>query len=114
MSNEWSSVSISSLLIAQFSGAWGTDPRNGGDVSTVLRSTDIDDDGHVNLATGARRQLSLRERNAKALKHGDVLLEASGGGPGKPVGRPAWFGGSASGHYTVSNFFRVLRPDSSK
>jgi type I restriction enzyme S subunit len=77
----------------------------------VLRSTDIDDDGHVNLETGARRALSARERVAKALVPGDILLEASGGGPGKPVGRPAWFAGDDPNHYSASNFFKVLRAD---
>jgi type I restriction enzyme S subunit len=104
--------SIGSLLSKHFSGAWGSDPGRGSSNATVLRSTDIDDDGHVDLAKGAQRQLSPRDLSAKRLRAGDILLEASGGGPGKPVGRPAWFADETpEGHYATSNFFKVLRAD---
>lgn len=45
------------------------------------------------------------------LKTGDILLEGSGGGPGKPVGRVAYFDSEAhGGPATCSNFFKTLRP----
>src|SRR5664280_1014495 len=111
MSDGWRSVTIRSILASHFSGAWGADPKSDRPISTVLRSTDIDDDGHVNLEIGARRALSARERATKALIPADILLEASGGGPGKPVGRPVWFAGDEQNHYSASNFFKVLRAD---
>ena len=111
MSSDWSTVTIGSVLANQFSGAWGIEPTDRRVTSTVLRATDIDDQGHVNLETGAQRALSARDRDSKALAAGDIILEASGGGPGKPVGRPAWFPGDAVRHYAASNFFKVLRPD---
>lgn len=102
--------SIGSLLSEHFSGAWGSDPGRDSPNATVLRSTDIDDEGHVDLARGAQRQLSPRDLSAKRLRAGDILLEASGGGPGKPVGRPAWFADETPvGQYATSNFFKVLR-----
>jgi type I restriction enzyme, S subunit len=102
--------SIGSLLSKHFSGAWGSDPGRGSSNATVLRSTDIDDEGHVDLTSGAQRQLSPRDLSAKRLRAGDILLEASGGGPGKPVGRPAWFADETPvGQYATSNFFKVLR-----
>lgn len=51
----------------------------------------------------------------KQLVEGDILLEASGGGPDKPVGRSAIVDGvRASSPSTCSNFFRVLRPNKQK
>lgn len=104
--------SIGSLLSEHFSGAWGSDPSLTLPNATVLRSTDIDDEGHVDLSRGARRHLSPRELSSRQLRPGDILLEASGGGPGKPVGRPAWFSDvPTAGRYATSNFFKVLRAD---
>src|SRR5664280_2945901 len=108
MSELWSHETIGSTLSTHFSGAWGVEPRSSLPITVVLRSTDIDDDGHVNLASGALRSLSAAERNAKKLQFGDILLEASGGGPGKPVGRTAWFPGAEDEQFSTSNFFKVL------
>jgi type I restriction enzyme S subunit len=114
MSEHWSHETIGSTLSTHFSGAWGVEPRSGLPITVVLRSTDIDDDGHVNLASGALRSLSAAERNAKTLQFGDILMEASGGGPGKPVGRTAWFPGAEDEQFSTSNFFKVLRADTAK
>jgi type I restriction enzyme, S subunit len=112
MSDDWETSSLIELLADHFSGTWGADPIPGGQNTTVLRSTDIDDEGHVNLATGAKRSLTSADLNAKRLRAGDILLEASGGGPGKPVGRPAWFSGQPGEEFVTSNFFKVLRAKS--
>lgn len=112
MSSGLERCSIGSLLSERFSGAWGSDPSQGSSNATVLRSTDIDDDGHVDLSRGARRHLSPRDLSLRRLRAGDILLEASGGGPGKPVGRPAWFADETPvEQYATSNFFKVLRPN---
>ncbi|MFF9867946.1 restriction endonuclease subunit S [Streptomyces sp. NPDC013953] len=43
---------------------------------------------------------------------GDLIVEASGGGPGTPVGRVALHKGGIDGRvYACSNFFRVMRPN---
>lgn len=110
MRDGWATRTIAECLSAEFSGEWGDAPSSGGN-ATVLRSTDIDDDGHVDLRGGARRTIAYRKLQAKELQPGDILLEASGGGPGKPVGRVAYFGGDREGTYIVSNFFRTLRPE---
>lgn len=105
--SEWTQSTISGCLDAEFSGEWGTEPR-GAPNTCVLRATDIDDDGHV-IGVGVARRVSQRKVDAKQLREGDILLEASGGGPDKPVGRVAHFGGREGAHL-VSNFFRTLRP----
>lgn len=111
MSDGWTSAAIGSLIQTTFSGCWGDDPRPGHTSTIVLRATDIDDEGHVNLESGAHRHISGRELFAKRLLPGDILLEASGGGPGKPVGRPALYEGGSGQEYVTSNFFKVLRPN---
>jgi type I restriction enzyme S subunit len=110
MSDDWGATPLFELLADHFSGAWGSDPIPGKKSTTVLRSTDIDDEGHVNLTTGAKRNLTPTDLHAKRLRPGDLLLEASGGGPGKPVGRVAWFGSEEAEDFVTSNFFKVLRP----
>lgn len=110
MSDDWKITALVELLADRFSGAWGSDPISGKQETTVLRSTDIDDEGHVDLATGAKRSLTQADLSAKRLRQGDILLEASGGGPGKPVGRVAWFSGRPGEDFVTSNFFKVLRP----
>lgn len=109
MRDDWSSRSISDCLAEQFPGEWGSAPSGGGN-ATVLRSTDIDDAGHVELTSGARRTIASSKLAQKRLRAGDVLLESSGGGPGKPVGRVALFRGAPEGAFLCSNFFRTLRP----
>lgn len=112
MSDSWKTTTIRQCLVESFAGEWGTDPKPGN--AKVLRATDIDDDGHV-VGSGVFRQLPIGKLTSKRLLDGDILLEGSGGGPGKPVGRVAYF--EARNHYEAavcSNFFKTLRPKSSE
>ena len=112
MSEPWKPTTIRQCLVESFAGEWGSDPKPGN--AKVLRATDIDDDGHV-VGPGAIRQLPIGKLTAKRLLDGDILLEGSGGGPGKPVGRVAYF--EANDHYEAavcSNFFKTLRPNRSE
>ncbi|HUV91276.1 MAG TPA: restriction endonuclease subunit S, partial [Anaerolineae bacterium] len=79
----------------------------------ILRSTNLDDEGHLDYESGAERLISLPKLRAKRLRKGDILVEGSGGGPGKPVGRVAWFDPPDDRVYLASNFFRTLRPKNS-
>ena len=112
--SSWSETSISECLADEFPGAWGNDPGRSGPNAHVLRSTNLDDDGHINFATAAKRWIDEPHLTQRRLRDGDVLLEASGGGPGKPVGRVAHFQAPDSIAYLCSNFFRALRPDEGK
>lgn len=100
---------LGDLLLTTFSGAWGEDPRPSLPIATVLRSTDLDDQGHVDTSTGALRSIPRSTLSAKRLEPEDLLLETSGGSPTQPVGRVAYFPGGPRGEYLTSNFFRVLR-----
>ncbi|TXD43199.1 restriction endonuclease subunit S [Xanthomonas campestris] len=108
MSERWKRTPIAECLAASFAGEWGTDPVPGNTV--VYRATDIDDEGRI-VGAGAARRLPIGKLTSKMLKTGDILLEGSGGGPGKPVGRVAYFDSEAHGSpATCSNFFKTLRP----
>jgi type I restriction enzyme, S subunit len=108
---EWQQAPLRSLLVRHYSGAWGEEPADHDFNALVLRSTNLDDDGNVDLSTGARRSIPTVVLADKQLKDGDILLEASGGGPGKPVGRVAMFLKTSDQLYLCSNFFRTLRFD---
>lgn len=108
MSDLWKATTIEECLAASFAGEWGTDPVPGNAV--VYRATDIDDEGRI-VGAGAARRLPIGKLTSKMLRTGDILLEGSGGGPGKPVGRVAYFDSEAhGGPATCSNFFKTLRP----
>ncbi|GAA2606643.1 restriction endonuclease subunit S [Actinomadura fulvescens] len=110
----WARKKIGQLLVRHFAGAWGEDPGYVGAANVVvLRSTNLDDSGGLTLSTGAPRRFTPKELTSKRLVDSDILLEASGGGPGKPVGRVALFQGDGSSEYACSNFFRALRVDGS-
>ena len=112
--SSWAETSIRGCLADEFPGAWGTEPGHSGPNAHILRSTNLDDDGHINFATAAKRWVDEPHRTQRRLRDGDVLLETSGGGPGKPVGRVAHFQAPDSIAYLSSNFFRTLRPDERK
>jgi type I restriction enzyme S subunit len=101
---------LANLIEGCWPGEWGSDPIDGKSNCIVYRATDIDDHGHVDVDGGAARLVDNNKIARKAMKGGDILLEASGGSPEKPVGRVALFSDPRRGPALVSNFFRVLRP----
>lgn len=83
--DEWGDKPVASFLADQLAGDWGEDS---GDVDLpVLRSTNFTDSGNLDLTDVARRFFSSRNANAIQLRKDDILLERSGGGPDRPVGR---------------------------
>lgn len=101
---------LSDLLVEDFAGAWGSPPRGGPTDVRVLRSTEICDDGQLRAGSAVSRSLSATDHAKRLLQSGDILLEASGGAPGRPVGRTALFAEpDDAGKSTASNFVRVLR-----
>ncbi|MGA5548211.1 restriction endonuclease subunit S [Streptomyces pseudogriseolus] len=108
----WESVRLENILESVFAGAWGDSPTDSRRANVrVLRATNIDSEGRLDYSNPALRVLEAREISRKRLQQGDLLLEASGGGPGTPVGRVALHDVEPAGlDYVCSNFFRVLRP----
>lgn len=106
--SEWAYQRIRDLLETSYAGEWGAAPTPGN--ARVLRATDIDSDGRIK-GQGALRQVSPAIVQAKRLQPGDIMLEASGGSPEKPVGRVAFFfGGKSETPFLTSNFYKTLRP----
>jgi restriction endonuclease S subunit len=60
------------------SGVWGDDPV-GADDAIVLRSTDIALDGSWTISDPAVRSIPLRDRQAKTLAEGDLVVVTSSG-----------------------------------
>ncbi|WP_268744275.1 restriction endonuclease subunit S [Halomonas sp. PBN3] len=107
---EWTYRRIRDLLETSYAGEWGAPPSPGN--ARVLRATDIDSDGRIN-GQGALRQISPAIVQTKHLQRGDIMLEASGGSPEKPVGRVAFFfDESGELPFLTSNFYKALRPAS--
>lgn len=112
-SSDWVETSLAEVLGRTFAGAWGEAPSDAVSANVrVLRATNIDSEGRVEYESPAFRVFSDRELTLKRMMPGDLILEASGGGPGVPVGRVALHeGGNSEATYACSNFFRVLRPN---
>ncbi|MFN5941496.1 MAG: hypothetical protein ACK44C_14240, partial [Polaromonas sp.] len=101
---------IRNVIEGCWPGEWGTDPVGDQSNCTVYRATDIDDEGHLSLEAGAARVVIPAKLTAKALRKGDLLLEASGGAPDRPVGRVALVATQPAKPSLTSNFFRFMRP----
>ena len=98
---------LGELLELSDSGVWGDeDPNNG---ISVLRSTNFNADGTLDLSKLTFRALEPRNGERKLLLPGDILLEKSGGGPKQPVGRVCLFKGADRPH-SFGNFIARLRP----
>ena len=105
----WDVKPLKGLLCADYPGAWGEE--RGPHMIRVLRSTNLTNDGSLDLNDVERRALKPAKSKQLAPERHDILLERSGGGPGQPVGRVGFVKASMSGH-GFSNFLHLLRPDS--
>ncbi len=106
----WRDLPIEKCLSESFAGEWGAEPNPAN--ARVLRATDINNEGQINLSGGAHRRIATKKLAEKRLLAGDILLEGSGGSPEQPVGRVAFFPGiDEKCDFLCSNFFRTLRPD---
>ena len=108
--SEWIEQPIRELIEGQWPGEWGTEPDPSFSPALVYRSTDLDDSGHLQEDGGVYRSIPATKLNAKKLLAGDILLEASGGSPDRPVGRVALFSGVRGEPAICANFLRTLRP----
>jgi type I restriction enzyme S subunit len=100
-------IPLGDLLESSDSGVWGDEDLDAG--ISVLRSTNFNADGTLDLTRLTYRALEARDQSRKLLRSGDILLEKSGGGPKQPVGRVCLFRGDAAPH-AFGNFIARLRP----
>lgn len=105
---DWDVKPLKALLKSNAPGDWGDD--GGPHMVRVLRSTNLTNDGHLDLSDIALRALKPEKAALLAPCKGDILLERSGGGPDQPVGRIGFVESDMPEH-AFSNFLHLLRPD---
>ncbi len=106
-------VKIKDLIAEQISGEWGNEPKKGEGVF-VIRTTNFQNDGKLNLEDVVKRDIPEKKIVAKRLQKGDVIIEKSGGSPDQPVGRVVFFNEDTDKTYLTNNFTTILRPNTDK
>ncbi|CDZ54492.1 restriction endonuclease subunit S [Neorhizobium galegae] len=109
-------IPLDELVEESFAGEWGTEgPHFGCLRAQVVRSTEIQDDGRVSLNTAVVRYISADKVATKSLRDLDILVEAAGGSPARPVGRPAMVRiEEGAPPVLFSNFVKAIRFDRQK
>lgn len=101
---------LKSVLVHNDAGDWGTDP----DVNAIgiIRSTNFNNNGKLDLSDIAYRTLSPQKLEEKELNTSDILIERSGGSDTQPVGRVGFITDTiAKGHYAFANFIQRITLD---
>lgn len=97
-------------VVTYANGVWGKLKSDG---IAVLRSTNFTDEGELSFKDVATVELFARQIMKARLRYGDILLERSGGGPNKPVGRVCLFKEKdVERVFCFGNFLTVLRVNS--
>ena len=103
---------LAELVEKPLSGEWGQPDINGNGIP-VLRTTNFTNVGIINFDNVTTRIINEAKAKNKFLRHGDTLIEKSGGSPSQPVGRVVYFDGE-NNKYIFNNFTSVLRPKNDK
>lgn len=74
------------IIEKPLSGEWGNDDVTGKGIP-VLRTTNFTNNGSVDYTNIVTRTINAEKAKEKFLKHGDIIIEKSGGSPNQPVGR---------------------------
>lgn len=100
---------LQEILEATIGGVWGSAPGEDDHDVAVLRVTELKAHGVIEPATAAVRSITASQLKSRELRPGDLLLEKSGGGPVRPVGRVGMPQLVEPGS-VCSNFMQLLRP----
>jgi len=103
-------VSASELLSVSIGGVWGKEPGADEVDVSVFRVTEFRADGLLDPSTAACRSITHKQLASRELLPDDLLIEKSGGGPDRPVGRVALVP-IHQGHAVCSNFVQLIRAD---
>jgi type I restriction enzyme S subunit len=76
--------------------------------ASVIRNTNFTESGRVDYSDVARLEVEQKQLAKRQLKSGDIIVERSGGGPKKPVGRVVYFDRD-DGPFSFSNFTTAIR-----
>jgi len=106
-------VPAAELLSISIGGVWGKEPGADEIDVSVFRVTEFREGGVLDPTTAARRSITFKQLASRELRPNDLLIEKSGGGPDRPVGRVA-FVPAHEGPAVSSNFVQLVRPDSAR
>ncbi len=106
----WEKVDLESLLSVSIGGIWGEEDGLSEVDVDVVRVTELKAHGVIEPSTAAKRSITRKQFQSRALQFGDLLLEKSGGGPNSPVGRVGYVL-SIDKPTVCSNFMQLMRPD---
>jgi type I restriction enzyme S subunit len=99
---DWDVMRLRSTVTSCQNGVWGDEPDGVHDMICV-RVADFDRVGHwVDMSDPTLRTIDTRSAAAHGLRHGDLLLEKSGGGEQQPVGALVMY--NHEGSAVCSNF----------
>lgn len=103
-------VQLKSVLIKNDAGDWGNEPDN--NAIGIIRSTNFNNDGKLDLTNVAYRTLSVRKLEEKKLSVSDILIERSGGSETQPVGRVGYITEEiAKNDFAFANFIQRISID---
>ena len=105
--SDFDTFQLKSILAKNDAGEWGTEPdRN---AIGIIRSTNFNNDGKLDLSDIAYRTLSKRKFDEKKLFANDILIERSGGSETQPVGRVGFITDEiAETDYAFANFIQRI------
>ncbi len=114
MRDGWVETTLGDCLTRSIGGVWGGEPNSDEEDVLVVRSTEFSSSGVLYFETGVTRSIKKSQLASRELRHGDVLLEKSGGGPQQPVGRVVFVNEDIPNRSVCSNFIQLLTPDQTK
>jgi len=106
---DWNVMQLKRTVEGCINGIWGAEPQENGDDTIVIRVADFErsklylkDDGYT------CRRIEKKEKENRALRYGDLLLEKSGGGEKTLVGQVVIFNREFDA--VTSNFVAKMSP----
>ncbi len=110
--NNFDTFQLKAVLIRNDAGDWGSEPDN--NAVGIIRSTNFNNDGKLDLSDVAYRTLLPQKFAEKKLYANDILIERSGGSDTQPVGRVGFITEAiAKDDYAFANFIQRISLDDS-
>jgi len=114
----WSLATLDDILVFVLGGDWGKAPEYDEPNYTAVRCIRASEVPQWELERGksaALRKIKCSSLESRELRAGDIIVEASGGGPDQPVGRtvlidPMALAVNSDTPKICTNFFRLARP----
>lgn len=108
--NGFGTFQLKSVLIKNDAGDWGTEPNE--NAVGIIRSTNFNNNGKLDLSDIAYRTLSPQKFEYKRLSSSDILVERSGGSDTQPVGRVGYISDEmAEDNLAFANFIQRISLD---